>query len=399
MSRPDSSSSVPKSANPSVSCAGAPVALDELGSVLAPAASGSGVGPCTLRAVLTRPADRQHALKQHLQSEGWDVMSLPALNLVPTGFAKDASDASDASGSSGSSDSPQDVLRWQPAQFDWVMFVSRAAWQFYRGQIGPHWPASTGIAVVGKGTARIIAQDFEDGSVRPESEPEFEGESRFCKDSGHASRTPAFASPHMLMPEPNDTQDSEGLWRQLASHLRPDSRVLIVAGDEGRPWMRDHIRAHGAHCEVLTCYRRVAAPIDAETAATLEQWVADRPIQDSTSKSGHHFKHDFAHNDSERLPSGGVWLFTSRHSIKANRQALNEAGLLGRIRPAGFVVTHERLIEPVRLWLKDTGASPDMAHNTPVWVSHPDDDSLQATFARVRAHLLKMCTTDARREA
>lgn len=277
-----------------------------------------------LRAVLTRPADRQMALAQRLHAQGWDVLSLPALELVATG------------------DSTLNV-QFRPEQFDWIMFVSRTAWRLYRASTGVCWPASTRIAVVGQGTAQAIAEDFAAGLLRP--------------GSGEDVSQPSCQTPEILTPEKNDSQDSEGLWRRLEPRLSDCSRVLIVAGRQGRTWLRDKIRAYGAQCEVMECYQRIVAPVSAKAEWTLRQW-----------------------SRTNELASGGVWLFTSQHGVQASTQALKMAGLLHLVYPAAVLVTHERLVQPAVQWLGHTRAP----ENTPVWICQPDDDSLEQGFEQIR---------------
>ena len=261
-----------------------------------------------LRAVLTRPQDRQNALVSHLQRCGWETLSVPALELAPL---------------PGQRLSPEDL----PQAHDWVMFVSRTAWQTYWGLVGKRWSPGTGIAVVGIATAKAIRQDLGDAEVQ------------------------------IMTPEPPGPQDSEALWKLLEPELRSDARVLIVAGLDGRTWLLEQLRGRGVDARVLGVYERYPAVLARESLQVLNRWSA-RPD----------------------AGSAGVWLMTSQHGIHALQQTLCQQGLLARLSPAAILVTHPRLQALARSFLEQTRALKD----APILVAGPDPDSLKKAFDAIR---------------
>lgn len=267
---------------------------------------------CPMRAVLTRPEARQAGLKAYLEGTGWQVLSMPALELVALSQHKLP---------------PEN----RPEHFDWVMFVSRTAWQVYSEMLGQTvvWPAAVGIAVVGQSTQQVIREQL-DSQVE------------------------------ILAPVSTDSQDSESLWLQLRPRLKPGARVLIVAGREGRRWLLDQLTGHGIDARLLEVYERRPAGMSAETQHELRSWV-----------------------DLASPCTTGVWLLTSRHGIESVCASLVHHGLLGLISPAAVIVTHNRLVSHARSWLAKTRAAADC----PVLVCSPDQVSLQYAFDQIRAKL------------
>jgi|GEM_PF-232588 len=271
-----------------------------------------------LRVVLTRPAQRQQSLEQKLQEQGWDVLSLPALQLASLDV-----------------EITQEFL---PVHYDWVMFVSRTAWHLYYSQLDKPWPSNTGIAVVGASTARAILDDLESQD----------------------------ALPQLMMPAAGVSQDSEGLWASLSEHVTAKSRVLIVAGKDGRQWLEHAIKGKGAEVKVLHLYERRVNPVSEAARQTLLQWSSD----------GMH---------------AGIWLMTSPHGIAALQSSLNDAGLLKVVCPAAFVLTHPRLVcKAVEL----AQAMAVKAVNQPVFLTDPQEDALWQAFMILRQTMLGQDNTD-----
>lgn len=277
-----------------------------------------------LRAVLTRPASRQADLCEHLTATGWEVLCLPALELVPLEVV---------------SVQPE----YHPSRFDWIVFVSRTAWQVYASGLGGAWSSHTGIAAVGQGTAGVVRRDFLEDRMRI--------------DHGHNYEN---GLPDMVTPVAGDSQDSEGLWRALEPRIKTQSRVLVVAGRDGRTWLRDQISQSGHACEVLEVYERRVAPIDVSCADRLRQW----------------------HQDG-RAGCAGAWLFTSAHGIRAITQTLHSLDILSTLWPDGVVVTHPRLVAPARRWLEQTRAGPEV----PVLVCEPEIHHLVWVFDQWRQNI------------
>lgn len=262
-----------------------------------------------LRAVLTRPQARQSDLAHHLQSSGWETLCIPALELAPL---------------TGQQLTSMDL----PQAHDWIMFVSRTAWQMYWHLAGRRWSPATRIAVVGVATAQAIRRDL--GSAETE----------------------------ILTPVPPGRQDSEALWELLRPRLHPSASVLIVAGRDGRTWLRDKLRDQGVGARVLAVYERHPARLDGDVVDSLNNWFRQSP-------PGH----------------GGVWLMTSQHGIQALQQTLSQQGLLKRLSPAAVLVTHPRLESGARGFLDQSGAP----ENTPVLIAAPDPESLMRAFDMIKS--------------
>jgi len=177
-------------------------------------------------AVLTRPAGRNDALAQALRAEGWDVLDLPALRIVP--LPADA-----------------DTLA-RPQGHDLAVFVSGTAARLYLGQLRDvagmqQWPAEVAAACVGPGTARALRDS-------PLWNPAAE----------------------LLHPGPQDgSYDSEALWQILQERgLRP-RRVLLVRGTAGRDWLAGRLAGQGAQVLPYAVYAREPAPWPAAAVAAL----------------------------------------------------------------------------------------------------------------------------------
>lgn len=265
-----------------------------------------------LRAVLTRPQDRQTDLVNHLQACGWETLCVPALELCPL---------------DGQSLMPQEL----PQAHDWVMFVSRTAWQTYWGLAGKRWSPGTRIAVVGIATAQAIRRDL--GAIDIE----------------------------ILTPMPPGRQDSEALWGLLKPRLEQGARVLIVAGKEGRTWLLEQLLAADVQARMLEVYERHPATLDQQAIHVLDRWSAQ-----------HHPGHC------------GVWLMTSHHGIQALQETLSREGLLQNLSPAAVIVTHHRLESRARLFLDQGSAVKD----APVLVTGPDSDSIMQAFDAVKAAIV-----------
>jgi len=247
------------------------------------------------RVVLTRPAERQEALQKALSARGFEVLSLPALSIEPSAIGQPPS----------------------PEAFDWMVFVSRAAWQHYwyvlRKQ-RPHfvWPASCRLVAVGAMTAQYIKQSLYSATGQVVS---------------------------VLSSPPDDKQDSESLWQIWQPALTSGARVLIVRGQDGRNWLLTALREQGYRPEIFEAYRRAPIAWPRESVATLKAWA-----------------------EQARL---GVWLITSSEGLLAI-EAQWAALQWDPWRPNGAVVIHPRLASPVKAWLGQA----------PVVVTKPDDEEI-----------------------
>ena len=301
------------------------------------------------RVILTRPAERQRQLARWLTDAGYDVLGLPALAIEALTLSE-MRQALQAKTWHAQGSDEADVLRWlqqfNPASFDCVVFVSRAAWQHYwdrfRTQLvgdsacfrdgksavsaRPVWPHATRIACVGRSTAQAIADDLNCP----------------CSD--------------ILYPVGDSTSDSEGLWAVLTDRLHVGQRVLIVRGMTGRPWLAEVMVAAGLEVKSLPVYRRDRAV-----------WSA-RQIELLT------------HVNAADLSS--IWVITSAESLRALQLSLVEHRLesLPDLCPEAVLVIHDRLVMPVRRWLSQWG---EKAVKIPIDVCQPDDQSLFESVQRL----------------
>ncbi|ANN80560.1 hypothetical protein BAU07_16975 [Bordetella flabilis] len=253
-------------------------------------------------AVLTRPAGRNEDLAVRLREAGWQVHEWPALHIEPIPAVADAVPL--------------------PRDFDLAIFVSGNAASLYLRQLQGRgqrtWPVSCVAAAVGPATA---------GRLR---------------ESGWMSTGCAVVHPAVEAPR----HDSEALWDCLVARGPLPRRVLLVRGAEGRDWLGERLREHGAQVTVHPVYRRTAAPWDAAVLAQLADW----------HKAGHH----------------PAWLLTSGESIDAVRANVARAASLPWWEACSFVVTHARLVPRLGL------PAPEAAHD--VQICAPADDAIFSAF-------------------
>lgn len=63
--------------------------------------------------------------------------------------------------------------------------------------------------------------------------------------------------------------DTEALWSRLQSMAWSAQRVLVVRGENGRDWLADVLRGHGAQVDFIAAYRRTPPRLDAAGHALL----------------------------------------------------------------------------------------------------------------------------------
>ena len=220
-------------------------------------------------AILTRPAGRNTALVRALSHAGWPILECPALEiqLVPVLPAR---------------------VPPHPAEFDLVVFVSRAAVAGYKRQLpeGCQWPQQVKAACMGPVTAAAVKRAFG-------------------------------ADLAVLHPEGAASQDSEALWPLILAQQVLPRRVLILRGQDGREWLSEKLAALGVVVTVQQTYQR-------EVAAWPEALCASLRAQAAAGEQA-------------------VWLLTSGHGIQALVQKLGELKLLEWFEHCAFVLTHERL--------------------------------------------------------
>lgn len=175
-------------------------------------------------AVLTRPAGRNEAVAERLRAQGWEVLMLPALRIVPL--------------------TPHPLPL--AADYDLVIFVSGNAVRHYFASLAPMpgaatWPAATAAAVVGEASAAALRA------------------------------TPQWPeSATLLQPVAGAPQDSEALWQTLRTRPTP-RRVLIVRGTEGRDWLAEQLAGQGAQVDICAVYARQPDTWPPEALARLAQ--------------------------------------------------------------------------------------------------------------------------------
>ena len=399
--------------------------------------------------VLTRPLERAQPLAQRLIEAGFEVLMLPALSILPidhgesmaksitgppSSAASDAAQHAATKNTAGIDSNPdsgsgprtcsnkavgavadsQTIIPTAADAYDAVVFVSRAAWQYYNAQtrnaqtavhdagepaLGKHmlraWPAETMVACVGQATAQCIAQDLG------------------CSLSD------------IVFPDDQQNQDSEALLTLLAPRLSAASRVLLVRGQTGRDWLADQLRARGVSVTCLPVYRREPQPWRADQIDTLCQWagLGDRAgqmqqeVRGDPGREGQNERQSDGQSESlanasadstdqaslarsALKPSAGIWLVTSSEGLLAVQAQFEAHGWFAHMGmcPEAVVVIHPRLKPWVRRWLDrwvgeaersvQSGSSTDttsaggctVTHEAistvPIIVAQPTDDAI-----------------------
>ncbi|MGB6103669.1 MAG: uroporphyrinogen-III synthase [Pusillimonas sp.] len=256
--------------------------------------------------VLTRPQGKNEALARRLAATGLQTLLLPALHIRP--LAHD----------------PGSIP--PPAEYDLIVFVSGHALRLYLDTLSEHtrssgWPAHTLAATVGAASARLL----EDAPyVRPGQ---------------------------IIYPGPDDSQDSEGLWRLLEPRLGTIKRVLIARGGTGREWLGTKLQEAGLQVRRLALYERIPAQWDTAQTGQLEQAL--------------------------RAGSPCVFLLTSSESVDAVHANIRRLGLEDAWGRSRFVVIHERVACRLQSLLKASGkVEPPV-----VKICQPGDDAIFQTIA------------------
>jgi uroporphyrinogen III methyltransferase/synthase len=183
--------------------------------------------------VLTHPEPRNARVAERLCARGVDVVLLPARRLVPLGRA-----AIDR-------DHPLNRL----AEYRWVVPVSPGAVEAALAQRAGDWPRTTGLAVVGPGTAAALARL-------------------------------GLAAPAVRVVCPASAPyDADALLALPAFARGAGARVLVLRGPSGRDAWVDTLKARGFEVDVVQCYRSEAATPSAGARARLQDWAAhDRQV-------------------------------------------------------------------------------------------------------------------------
>jgi len=227
------------------------------------------------RVVLTQPAPRVERLAGALRARGHEVAVLPSRRIEPLTAGR----------------RPTELLA-TIEQFDWVVFVSPGAIEVALCALPGGWPASTGVAVIGPGSADALAEHgVRPGSVRiamPDAPP---------YDADALMRVPPFDAPHGV-------------------------RVLVLRGEQGRLDWIETLRSRGAIVRAESIYRTVPCEAAPAELARLQSWA------------------------SSGLPT--LWVFSSADAIAATAALLRERGLQAWAGLQRALTIHPKLLEASR---------------------------------------------------
>jgi uroporphyrinogen-III synthase len=164
-----------------------------------------------MQVIVTRPAAQAAAWVRELQVLGQPAHALPLIDIGPVADA-----------------APVRAAWQQLNDLALVMFVSAnaVAHFFARAPAGTRWPGAVRTASTGPGTSAALL-----GAGVPAA----------------CIVEPAAAAGRF---------DSEALWAQLASEDWAGRQVLVVRGEEGRDWLADTLRSHGARVGFVAAYCR-----------------------------------------------------------------------------------------------------------------------------------------------
>lgn len=229
--------------------------------------------PANPRVIVTRPAAQAVVWVHDLRGAGIDAVALPLIDIAPPADLEAVDQA------------------WRTlADCAMVYFVSPSAVQhfFALAPRGSGWPAGVIAAAPGPGTA---------AALRAQGVP------------ADRLRTPPPDAPSF---------DSEALWSVVGGLQWTGRRVLVVRGEDGRDWLADKLREHGAQVDYLAAYaRRVPAPSGAGRALLAVAAAA---------------------------PQRHLWLFSSSEAVR--NLATLAADVAGPAAQA--LATHERIADAAR---------------------------------------------------
>ncbi len=161
------------------------------------------------RVVLTQPSPRVGALQRRLRELGHEPLALPTSRIVDLTTDRAVRDV---------------VARL--ADFDWIVLVSPAAIGAAARLPDAHWPAATGIAVIGPGSLQALLDSglpVEPGRVLLPAGPRF---------------------------------DAQALIATAPLRAAQGLRILVLRGEGGNDRWIEQLRARGAIVETCALYRR-----------------------------------------------------------------------------------------------------------------------------------------------
>lgn len=230
-----------------------------------------------MRVLVTRPAREATGWVMALREQGLDAVALPLITIDPV------------------DDSAPVQAAWQRLdQYSAVMFVSANAVEHFFVQAVP----------------RVLAA-WRNGSLAVRA---------WSPGPGTRKALLAAGLPPQAVDAPAQDAaqfDSESLWQQVASQVKPSSRILLVRGADasgegaGRDWLSGQLQAAGAVVETVPAYARRPPLLDDQQRALASQAASD----------------------------GSVWLFSSSEALSHLRAALPAQSW----RRARAVATHPRI--------------------------------------------------------
>jgi uroporphyrinogen-III synthase len=229
-----------------------------------------------MRVIVTRPAAQAAQWVQLFAQHSIDAVALPLIDIAP------------AANTACVAATWQDLSRYRLA-----IFVSANAAQGFFAQkpVSAAWPREVLAGSTGPGTTSALV---------------------------------ALGVPKAQIVEPAfDTEqfDSESLWSRLSEREWRNANVLILRGRDGRDWLTQTLRAHGALVEHVATYRRLAPQFSPLGQALLREAVEE--------------------------PASFVWYFSSSEAIGNLESAVRPANA-SRWARSRAVATHPRVADRAR---------------------------------------------------
>lgn len=195
-----------------------------------------------LQAIVTRPEREALQWVQALQARGIAAEALPLIAIGP----------------------PPDLQALQAARAR-VQALHYRALMFVSGNAAQHFlDPNTALALASQAPAAIKTRAWSPGP----------GTARVLQEAGWPA--PLIDGPAAHAPQ----FDSEALWEQVHTQVRPGDRILIVRGrsagvhetqGSGRDWLARQIEAAGGHVDFVVAYERGAPQLSADDLALARQ--------------------------------------------------------------------------------------------------------------------------------
>lgn len=175
-----------------------------------------------MKVLITRTAAESAVLAERLNAAGgFEPLICPALAIVPV-----------------ADPTPLDAALAHLDRYRLVVFVSPNAIGYALARLSSPWPVAVEIGVMGPGSAATLAAR-------------------------------GIAPPTHVVHVPDGRYDSEALYATLDPDHIAGSRVLIIKGNGGRPWLAERLMAGGARVDLVESYRREQGRPDATVAAAV----------------------------------------------------------------------------------------------------------------------------------